>query len=211
MRIPALRCTAIALHRVRDTREHEVEMPRYKKNDFPVHNIRRLLEPGPIVLVSSAHKNETNIMTMGWHMVMEFSPSLVTCLISAGNHSFDLIRQSRQCVINIPTVDIAETVVRIGNCSGSNVDKFAEFGLTPKPGTHVRAPLIEECYANFECTLSDASWVTKHNVFVFEVVKAHVATSPKLPKTIHYRGDGEFMISGEETRKWRKLFRPGML
>jgi hypothetical protein len=46
---------------------------------------------------------------------------------------------------------------------------------------------------------------------VFEVVKAHVATSPKLPKTIHYRGDGEFMISGEETRKWRKLFRPGML
>ncbi len=186
-------------------------MPRYKKNGFPVHNPRRLLEPGPIVLVSSAYKNETSIMTMGWHMVMEFSPSLVTCLILAGNHSFDLIRRSRQCVINIPTVDIAETVVKIGNCSGRDTDKFSEFGLTPKPGTHVRAPLIEECYANFECTLSDASWVTKHNVFVFEVVKAHVATSPKLPKTIHYRGDGEFMISGEETRKWRKLFRPGML
>jgi flavin reductase (DIM6/NTAB) family NADH-FMN oxidoreductase RutF len=51
-------------------------MPRYTKKDFPVWNIRRFLEPGPIVLVSSAHKNETNIMTMGWHMVMEFSPSL---------------------------------------------------------------------------------------------------------------------------------------
>ena len=186
-------------------------MPRYTKKDFPVWNIRRFLEPGPIVLVSSAHKDETNIMTMGWHMVMEFSPALVCCLISSGNHSFELIRQSRQCVINIPTSDIAETVVRIGNCSGSSVDKFAEFSLTPKPGTHVRAPLIDECYANFECTLSDAGWVQKHNVFVFEVVKAHVATSPKLPKTIHYRGDGEFMISGAETRKWRRLFRPGML
>jgi flavin reductase (DIM6/NTAB) family NADH-FMN oxidoreductase RutF len=186
-------------------------MPRYTKKDFPVWNIRRFLEPGPIVLVSSAHKDETNIMTMGWHMVMEFSPALVCCLISSGNHSFELIRQSRQCVINIPTSAIAETVVRIGNCSGSNVDKFAEFGLTQKPGTHVRAPLIDECYANFECTLSDAGWVQKHNVFVFEVVKAHVATSPKLPKTIHYRGDGEFMISGAETRKWRRLFRPGML
>ena len=186
-------------------------MPRYTKRDFPVWNVRRLLEPGPIVLVSSAHDDQANIMTMGWHMVMEFSPSLVTCLISGGNHSFDLIRQSKQCVINIPTVDLAETVVKIGNCSGRNTDKFEEFGLTPKPGTHVRAPLIEECYANFECHLADSGWVKKYNLFVFEVVKAHVATSPKFPKTIHYRGDGEFMISGAETRKWRKLFRPGML
>ena len=185
-------------------------MPTYKKEDFPPHNVRRFLEPGPIVLVSSAHKGKTNIMTMGWHMVMEFSPSLVACLISGGNHSFELIRSSRQCVINIPTVDIAETVVRIGNISGRSIDKFSEFGLTPKPGTHVRAPLIDECYANFECELSDAGWVSKYNIFVFEVVKAHVATSPKLPKTIHYRGDGEFMISGENTGRWRRLFRPGM-
>lgn len=186
-------------------------MPRYTKKDFPVYNVRRFLEPGPIVLVSSAHKNQANIMTMGWHMVTDFSPSLVTCLISAGNHSFDLVRHSKQCVINIPTIDIAKTVVKIGNCSGRSVDKFSEFGLTPQPGTHVRAPLIEECYANFECELTDAAWAQKYNVFVFEVVKAHVAISPKLPKTIHYRGDGEFMISGSETRRWRKLFRPGML
>ena len=186
-------------------------MPRYIKKDFPSHNVRRFLEPGPIVLVSSADKDETNIMTMGWHMVMEFSPALVGCLISSGNHSFELVRGSRQCVINIPTVDLATTVVKIGNTSGSNIDKFAEFGLTPKPGTHVRAPLIEECYANFECELADAGWVKKYNVFVFEVVKAHVATAPKYPKTIHYRGDGEFMISGAETAKYRKLFRPGML
>ena len=186
-------------------------MRRYTKKDFPVYNVRRFLEPGPIVLVSSAHKDQTNIMTMGWHMVMEFSHALVGCLISGANHSHDLIRNSRQCVINIPTVDIAETVVKIGNTSGRDIDKFAEFGLTPTPGTHVRAPLIAECYANFECTLADAAWVNKYNVFVFEVVKAHVATSPKAPRTIHYRGDGEFMISGEETKRYRRLFRPGML
>lgn len=186
-------------------------MRRYTKKDFPVGNVRRFLEPGPIVLVSSAHDDQTNIMTMGWHMVMEFTPSLIGCLISNGSHSFELIRKSRQCVINIPTVDLATTVVKIGNCSGRDTDKFSEFGLTPKSGTHVRAPLIEECYANFECTIADAGWVSKYNMFVFEVVKAHVATSPKVPKTIHYRGDGEFMISGAETRKYRRLFRPGML
>ncbi|MGT2439921.1 flavin reductase family protein [Bradyrhizobium betae] len=186
-------------------------MRRYIKRDFPTSNVRRLLEPGPIVLVSSAHKSETNIMTMGWHMMMEFSPALVACIISSANHSFDLIRSSRQCVINIPTADLATTVVKIGNSSGRDIDKFGEFGLTPKPGMHVRAPLIDECYASFECQLADASQVKKYNMFIFEVVKAHVTTAPKLPKTIHYRGDGEFMISGAETRKYRKLFRPGML
>jgi flavin reductase (DIM6/NTAB) family NADH-FMN oxidoreductase RutF len=186
-------------------------MPTYRKTDFPTHNIRRFLEPGPIVLVSSAHKGSTNIMTMGWHMVMEFQPSLIGCCISSANHSFELVRRSRQCVINVPTVDIAATVVKIGNSSGRDIDKFAEFGLTAEPAQEVGAPLIAECYANFECKLVDASWVKKYNIFVFEVVRAHVATSPKYPKTIHYRGDGEFMISGEETRKFRRLFRPGML
>jgi flavin reductase (DIM6/NTAB) family NADH-FMN oxidoreductase RutF len=186
-------------------------MPTYTKKDFPVSNVRRFLEPGPIVLVSSAHKSDTNIMTMGWHMIMEFQPSLFGCIISSANHSFEMIRASKQCVINIPTEDIAAKVVKIGNSSGRDIDKFAEFGLTAKPATHVRAPLIDECYANFECNLVDSSLIRKYSLFVFEVVKAHVATSPKYPKTIHYRGDGEFMISGAETRKYHKLFRPGML
>ena len=186
-------------------------MAKYTKKDFPVDNVRRFIEPGPIVLVSSAYKNETNIMTMGWHLIMEFQPSLIGCYIWTANHSFEMIRKSRQCVINIPTEDIAETVVKIGNSSGRDIDKFAEFGLSPKPGTQVRAPLIDECYANFECRLVDSSLIRKYSLFVFEVMKAHVATSPKYPKTIHYRGDGEFMISGENTSRYRKLFKPGML
>jgi flavin reductase (DIM6/NTAB) family NADH-FMN oxidoreductase RutF len=172
-------------------------MPNYIKKGFPLDNVRRFLEPGPIILVSSAYKGKTNIMTMGWHMIMEFQPSLIGCYIWTANHSFEMIRKSKQCVINIPTEDLAAKVVKIGNSSGRDIDKFAEFGLTAKPGTHVRAPLIDECYANFECRLKDSSLIRKYSLFVLEVVKAHVATSPKYPKTIHYRGDGEFMISGE--------------
>jgi flavin reductase (DIM6/NTAB) family NADH-FMN oxidoreductase RutF len=186
-------------------------MPTYTKSDFPVSNVRRFLEPGPIVLVSSAHKGATNIMTMGWHMIMEFEPSLIGCYIWTENHSFEMIRRSKQCVINLPTEDLAAKVVKIGNSSGRDIDKFAEFGLSPKPGTHVRAPLIDECYANFECKLIDSGLIRKYSLFVLEVVTAHVATAPKTPKTIHYRGDGEFMISGAETRRYRKLFKPGML
>ena len=185
-------------------------MRRYAKADFPVENIRRLLEPGPVVLVSSAHKSEANIMTMGWHMVMEFHPSLVGCIISSANYSFELIRRSRQCAINIPTEDIAATVVKIGNSSGRDIDKFSEFGLTPKPGTHVRAPLIGECYANLECRLVDGRLRDKYNFFIFEVVKAHAPATPKYPKTIHYRGDGMFVVAGRSLNLRRK-FKPEML
>jgi flavin reductase (DIM6/NTAB) family NADH-FMN oxidoreductase RutF len=181
------------------------------KKNLPVGEIRRFLEPGPIVLVSSRWKGKTNIMTMGWHMVMEFSPSLIGCYIWTENHSFEMVRRSKECVFNIPTVDLAPKVVGIGNCSGRDVDKFAKFGLTAEAGAEVEAPLIGECFANFECRLKDASLIDKYSLFVLEVVRAHVAKAPKYPRTIHYRGDGVFMVSGANTARWRKLFKPGML
>jgi flavin reductase (DIM6/NTAB) family NADH-FMN oxidoreductase RutF len=183
-------------------------MQAYRKKDFPVSGIRRYLEPGPIVLVSSALAGETNIMTMGWHMVMGFEPSLIGCYIWEENHSFDLIREARECVINIPAKDLAPKVVDIGNSSGRDIDKFAEFGLSAVPGTEVKAPLIGECYANFECKLVDSSLIPRYSLFILEVVKAHVATSPKYPRTIHYRGDGVFMISGANTSRYRGRFKP---
>jgi flavin reductase (DIM6/NTAB) family NADH-FMN oxidoreductase RutF len=181
------------------------------KKDFPVSEVRRFLEPGPIVLVSSAWKGETNIMTMGWHMVMEFAPSRIGCYIWSENHSFGLVRQSKACVINVPTVDLAPKVVGIGNSSGRDIDKFTHFGLTAVPAAKVAAPLIGECYASFECRLVDASLIAKYSLFVLEVVKAHVAARPRYPRTLHYRGDGVFMLSGANTRRWRKLFKPEML
>ena len=181
--------------------------PNFRKRDFPVSEIRRYLEPGPVVLVSSAWKGRTNIMTMGWHMVLEFTPSLVACCISSANHSFEMIRRSKECVINIPTRALLDEVIGIGNTTGADLDKFQTFNLTPVCAQKVNAPLIKECYANLECRLADGRLISKHNLFILEVLKAHVATSPKYPKTVHYRGDGTFMISGKSISH-RKHFRP---
>ena len=104
-------------------------MGRYEKIDLPVSKIRRYLEPGPIVLVTSSFSKTRNIMTMGWHTVMEFTPSLVGCVIAAGNHSFELVRRSGECVINLPTRKLTNQVVAIGNTSGAEIDKFATFAL----------------------------------------------------------------------------------
>jgi flavin reductase (DIM6/NTAB) family NADH-FMN oxidoreductase RutF len=182
-------------------------MRSFSKRDLPVSKVRRLLEPGPIVLVSSAWQGARNIMTMGWHTVMEFTPSLVGCIIAEGNHSHGMIKRSRECVINVPTAELAKEVVGIGNCSGSEVDKFAAFKLTAGDALRVKAPLITECYANLECKLVDAKLVSTYNFFIFEVVKARAAISPKHPRTLHYRGEGAFMLSGREV-SLRALFRP---
>lgn len=181
---------------------------KYKKEPFPVSMIRRFLEPGPVVLVSSAYKGERNIMTMGWHMVMMDEPSLVGCFIWDQNHSFEMVRRSKECVINVPTAELASIVVAIGNTSGRDIDKFEQFDLTGLPGEKVGAPLIAECYANIECRLIDSSLIRKYSLFVFEAAAAHVAKSPKFPRTIHYRGDGMFMISGPTTARYRKGFKP---
>jgi Conserved protein/domain typically associated with flavoprotein oxygenases, DIM6/NTAB family len=180
------------------------------KRDFPLDRVRRYLEPGPIVLVSSSWNGETNIMTMGWYTVMEFTPSLVGCVIASDNYSFGLIRNSGECVINLPTTALTDAVVGIGNCSGAEVDKFREFGLTALPAQHVGAPLIGECHANFECRLYDDALVDRYDFFIFEVVKAHVAAIPEHPETLHYTGDGVFMVAGPVIDR-RRQFKPEML
>jgi len=169
-------------------------MKKYKKADFPVDKIRRFLEPGPIVLISSQWNGKTNIMTQGWHTVMEFTPAWVGCIISDGSHSFEMIKRSKACVINIPEVDLVDEVVGIGNSTGAEIDKFETFKLTAQPAAMVKAPLIAECYANFECKLVDARLIQTYNYFIFEVVKAHAAAAPRYPRTVHYRGDGVFMV-----------------
>lgn len=174
------------------------------KTDYPVENVRHWLEPGPVVLISSALRDQRNIMTLGWHTILEFSPSLVGCMISAGNTSFELIRESGECVINLPTEEMADTVSQIGNCSGAREDKFRRFGLTPERSKIVSAPGIAECHANFECRLYDDAMVENYNFFIFEVVKAQVRPEPAWPRTLHYAGAGQFRTDGGvlDCKKW---------
>jgi flavin reductase (DIM6/NTAB) family NADH-FMN oxidoreductase RutF len=182
-------------------------MRAYTKRSFPLGEIRRFVEPGPIVLVSSAWKGDTNIMTMGWHTMMSFSPALIGCYIWPENHSFDMVRKSKACVINIPTADLADEVVGIGNTSGRDIDKFATFGLTARPAATVRAPLIAECYASLECRVADGRLLNTYSFFILEVVKAHAPVAPRYPRTLHYRGGGVFMIAGKSLSLRRK-FKP---
>jgi len=152
-----------------------------------------LIEPGPVVLVTTHDGNKNNIMTISWTMVLDFSPVFA---ITTGewNYSFAALRKNKECVIAIPTVDMLDKVIGIGTCSGADTDKFAKFKLTPTLGKVVKAPLIKECLANIECKVIDI--VTKHNIVVLEAVAAYVDSARKEKRTIHAVGDGTFIVDG---------------
>ena len=159
-----------------------------------------LLEPGPVVLVTTANRARANVMALSWHMMMEFEPPLIGCVLSARNYSFSLLMASRECVINVPTRELARQVVACGNCTGRRRDKFATVGLTPEPARSVLPPLIRECYANLECRVVDTRMVGRYNLFVLEVVRAWLDRSVKRPRTIHHMGRGTFMVAGDLIR-----------
>ena len=172
---------------------------------FPLSKVDGLLEPGPIVLITTTSGARPNIMTQSWHMMMEFEPPLVGCVISNRNYSFGLLQATNECVINIPSMEIAEQVVGCGNTSGANIDKFKVFGLTAKPASRVGAPLIEECFANLECRVADTTLVTRYGLFILEVVKAWINPAVKNPRTIHHLGHGNFMLAGEKVKLKSKM------
>lgn len=172
---------------------------------LPLSGVYRLLEPGPVVLMTTAADRGPNVMAMSWHTMLEFEPPLVGCVVSNRNYSFDALKAARECVIAIPTVELARKVVACGNTSGRKIDKFERFGLTPLPATRVAAPLIEECYANLECRVVDARWVPKYGFFVLEVVQAWIDRAHKDPRTIHHRGMGVFMVAGPSIRLPSKM------
>jgi flavin reductase (DIM6/NTAB) family NADH-FMN oxidoreductase RutF len=154
-----------------------------------------LIEPGPVVLVTTHDGEKDNIMTISWTMVMDFTPVFA---ITTGewNHSFAALRQNRECVIAIPTVDLLDKVIGIGTSSGADTNKFAKFKLTPVPARLVRPSLIKECLANIECKVIDI--VEKHNIVVLEAVAAHIDSARKEKRTVHAVGDGTFIVDGRK-------------
>jgi flavin reductase (DIM6/NTAB) family NADH-FMN oxidoreductase RutF len=165
---------------------------------LPLSKVYQLLEPGPVVLLTTADaKGRANVMTLSWQMMVEFEPPLLACVVSSNNYSFKALRSAQQCVIAVPGLELADKVVQVGNLSGRDTDKFKTVGLTAVPGKQVAAPLIAECFANLECKVVDTRLVNKFNLFVLEVLCAWTGGEPPYPKTIHHQGYGQFVVDGE--------------
>jgi flavin reductase (DIM6/NTAB) family NADH-FMN oxidoreductase RutF len=152
-----------------------------------------LIEPGPVVLVTTNANGRNNVMTISWHMVTDFTPK-IALTTGPWNYSFHALKQTKECVLAIPTIDLAEKVVGIGDCSGADTDKFAKFGLTPLPAVAVKAPLIAECLACLECRVTD--YWGPQDIFILQGVRAWIDEERAERRTFHANGDGTFAVDG---------------
>jgi flavin reductase (DIM6/NTAB) family NADH-FMN oxidoreductase RutF len=172
---------------------------RRRKTGFkslPLSSVYRLIEPGPVVLLATAQNERANVMAMSWHMMVEFEPPLVACVVSDNDFSFAALNETGECVIAIPGAALAKKVVAIGNCSGRDTEKFTAFHLAPARAKTIAVPLIADCFANLECKVRDRRLVKDYCLFVLEVTQAWVRPGEADTKTIHYRGYGTFTVDG---------------
>lgn len=162
--------------------------------DYPLSRAFTLIEPGPVTLVTTHDGQKDNVMTITWTMVMDFTPRFA---ITTGpwNHSWAALRNRRECVIAIPTVDMIDTVIGIGTCSGAGTDKFGKFPLVRAKAKHVAAPLIRDCLANIECRVVDI--VEAYNIVVLEGLAAWFDVAHGERRMLHAVGDGTFIVDGE--------------
>jgi flavin reductase (DIM6/NTAB) family NADH-FMN oxidoreductase RutF len=136
----------------------------------------RPVYPTPAGLITSVDAaGRPNILTLGEVFNISISrPVILGIAIRKERYSHQLISETQEYVVNLPTREIAEKVWYCGSVSGRTVDKFAESGLTPLPAQRVRPPLIAECPVNLECKLLEVQEIGDHDLFLGEVLVQHV-------------------------------------
>jgi flavin reductase (DIM6/NTAB) family NADH-FMN oxidoreductase RutF len=180
--------------------------------EYPLDDVHRLIEPGPVVMVSTFDGQRANLMTNGFNMPIAHG-ALIGLILGPWDHSYDALRATGECVIAIPSIDLAERVVDVGNVSGREVDKWQRFGFTPAPGAVVRAPLVAECFANIECTVADDRLIDDHNLWILKGERAWFDSAKRGAGEFHHRGDGTFSANASTVdlrnrmTKWRDLTR----
>ncbi|WP_180900316.1 flavin reductase family protein [Martelella soudanensis] len=157
----------------------------------------RLIEPGPVLLVTTHGSDGPNVMTMGFHVMVRHDPPLIGCVIGPWDHSHSALLETGRCVLAVPRATMSRVVTRIGNCSGADIDKFGTFDLSTREGTDGSAPFLTDCIANLECRLVDDVLADRYNLHILAVTRLNVAKDWKTAAMLHHVGGGRFRADGD--------------
>ena len=166
------------------------------KIEVPLSKALRLINPGPVVLVTSKYEEVVNIMAAAWTTPISHDPPFVGVSISPRRFSHELIEKSGEFVLNVPGLSLAKQVKLCGTLSGRKADKFKEAQLTPAEAKLVSIPLIEECLGHLECTLVGHYSLGDHTLFVGRVVAAQAKAGAF---------SGTWLLDDEETKPLHHL------
>lgn len=166
----------------------------------------RLLNHGPVVLVSASAEGQDNLMPVAWNVPLDFEPARVALVLSAESRTRELVEASGELAISVPPASMLDAVYEAGHVSGRDVDKWARCGFRRLQGTRVAAPLVEGCLAWLECRVIDRSLAAPYDLFVCEVEAASVddacfrdgewAFPDEARRTIHHMSAGKFFLTG---------------
>jgi flavin reductase (DIM6/NTAB) family NADH-FMN oxidoreductase RutF len=167
-----------------------------------------LLNHGPVVLVSSASRGRSNVMSASWSMPLDFDPAKVVLVIDKQTFTRELVDAAGEFALSIPCRAIADKVLAAGTLCGRDGDKFARTGLETFAASRIDAPLIKDCVAWLECQLiPEPENQRRYDLFVAEVVAAwadpevfsdgrwHFPDAQRT--TIHYQAGGSFFETGQ--------------
>ncbi|WP_420998154.1 flavin reductase family protein [Cupriavidus sp. 30B13] len=168
----------------------------------------RLLNHGPVTLVTSAHGGRRNVMAASWAMPLDFKPAKVVVVIDASTLTRELVEASGEFALNIPARSQASATLAVGSRSGRETDKFAAAGLSTFPAREIGAPLLAGCLGWLECrVIPEPQNAARHDLFIAEVVAAwadsaafsagrwHFPDSER--RSMHYLAGGAFFATGE--------------
>lgn len=176
------------------------------KSDFSPSDYPYMLHPRNTVLVTTIGKDKKpNIITVAWITPISASPPLLGFAIRKSRHSFKLLEECAEFVVNVPEFELGPESTFCGRKSGKDFDKFKECKLTAEKSDHVAPPSISECPAAIECRVSKMMEVGDHFLVVGEVVGAKADKKkfdgyfkPEFRPLLHVKGNAFTTSSGEE-------------
>jgi flavin reductase (DIM6/NTAB) family NADH-FMN oxidoreductase RutF len=174
------------------------------KVEISVSKANRLLNTGTVILVTSTFEDKSNIITLAWQTPLGKNPPLVGICVSQSHYSHDIIKNSGEFVINIPTVDILDKVHYCGTVSGKDEDKFKGSGLTAVPAKEINSSLIDECVGHIECKIEKIYEIEHCSFFVGRALRVLVDNElfddcwlVDKVKTLHHLGGDNYTIPGK--------------
>jgi flavin reductase (DIM6/NTAB) family NADH-FMN oxidoreductase RutF len=136
------------------------------KLERDIRDANRLIEPGPVALITSRFRSADNVMTAAWMMPVSLDPPLLAVAIHPGRLTHEYVSKSEFFALNFPNADLLGQVHACGILTGREGDKFVAAGLTPVDATQLELPLVGECVAHIECGVVNRASFGDHDLFI---------------------------------------------
>lgn len=181
------------------------------KRELPLSDLTRIYQPGALLVMSTLHEGQGNVMALAWHTLLQESPTRIACILRRGSKSLKALQENEECVLNVPLDEQLEQVLLCGSHSGSMIDKMELCGWSVRDASRVAAPMVRECYAHIECQLHELELIGEFNLCVLEPVGLWIDRNrePEISKPVEVHS--RLWLRGTDLASLRNQARTGAI